>query len=177
VSFTLEAGETPVTIQAQVLDLLADLPTRLGRATILITHDMGVTAGQAGRVHVMYAGRIAESAGTDRLFRGMRHPYTQSLLASVPRLNQDPAGQLPTIPGLPPDLTGPPADCRFRTRCPLARERRAREEPAMRSFGAGHVAACRFPLRQPLTAAPGAAAPPMAVPGAAGPPAEPRPIP
>ncbi|MFC4034851.1 dipeptide ABC transporter ATP-binding protein [Streptomyces polygonati] len=139
-----------VTIQAQILDLLADLRTRLGMAMILITHDMGVTAGQADRVNVMYAGRIAESADTDRLFRGMRHPYTQSLLASVPRLTQDPARQLPTIPGLPPDLTAPPTGCRFADRCSYATDRCRTEEPPLTGSDS-HQYACWHPTDGPLT--------------------------
>jgi peptide/nickel transport system ATP-binding protein len=120
-----------VTIQAQILALLEDLRRRLDMAVILITHDMGVTAGHTDRVNVMYAGRIAESTGTDRLFRAMRHPYTQSLLASVPRLDQDPDRRLPTIPGMPPDLTAPPDGCRFADRCAYATERCRTEEPEL----------------------------------------------
>src|ERR1022692_5248942 len=91
-----------VTIQAQILALLDDLKTRLGMAMLLITHDMGVIAGHADRVNVMYAGRIVETAETDHLFTTMHHPYTQALLASIPRLNQD-AGQRPLKnPGPPP---------------------------------------------------------------------------
>jgi peptide/nickel transport system ATP-binding protein len=138
-----------VTIQAQILALLADLRTRLSMAMILITHDMGVTAGHADRVNVMYAGRIAESTGTDQLFRGMRHPYTQSLLASVPRLTQDPARQLPTIPGLPPDLTAPPAGCRFADRCPYATDQCRAEEPALTGPDS-HRYACWHPTGGPL---------------------------
>ena len=138
-----------VTIQAQILALLADLRTRLGMAMILITHDMGVTAGHTDRVNVMYAGRIAESTGTDRLFRGMRHPYTQGLLASVPRLDQDPARQLPTIPGRPPDLTGPPGGCRFADRCRYATDRCRAEEPELTGPD-GHRYACWHPTDGPL---------------------------
>jgi len=138
-----------VTIQAQILALLADLRARLGMAMILITHDMGVTAGQADRVIVMYAGRIAESAATDRLLRGTRHPYTQSLLASVPRLTQDPARRLPTVPGLPPDLTDPPAGCRFAARCAYATDRCRTEEPPFTGPDE-HRFACRHPTDGPL---------------------------
>src|ERR1700760_677416 len=88
-----------VTIQAQILDLLAGLRERLGRAMLLITHDLGVIAGHADRVSVMYAGRIVETAGTGPLFAGMRHPYSQALLASLPRLSQDPGQPLPAIGG------------------------------------------------------------------------------
>ncbi len=93
-----------MTIQAQILQLLDDLKTRLGMAMLLITHDMGVIAGHADRVNVMYAGRIVETAETDNLFSGMHHPYTQALLASIPRLHQDAGQRLLNIPGLPPDL-------------------------------------------------------------------------
>ncbi|MGY4983690.1 ABC transporter ATP-binding protein [Streptomyces sp. 900105755] len=141
-----------VTIQAQILTLLADLRDRLGMAMILITHDMGVTAGHADRINVMYAGRIAESAGTDRLFHGMRHPYTQRLLASVPRLDQDPARQLPSIPGLPPDLIDPPGGCRFADRCSYATERCRAEEPELTGPDGsdGHRYACWHPTSGPL---------------------------
>jgi peptide/nickel transport system ATP-binding protein len=144
-----------VTIQAQILALLADLRARLGMAMILITHDMGVTAGHADRVNVMYAGRIAESTGTDRLFRGMRHPYTQSLLGSVPQLTQDPGRQLPTIPGLPPDLIDPPAGCSFADRCPYATDRCRAEEPVLTGPDE-HRYACWHPTDGPQ--APGATA-------------------
>jgi peptide/nickel transport system ATP-binding protein len=147
-----------VTIQAQILALLADLRARLGMAMILITHDMGVTAGHADRVNVMYAGRIAESTGTDRLFRGMRHPYTQSLLASVPQLGQDPARQLPTIPGLPPDLIDPPAGCRFAERCAYATGRCRAEEPVL-AGPEEHRYACWHPTDGPQPAGATAAVP------------------
>ncbi|WNI16270.1 ABC transporter ATP-binding protein [Actinacidiphila sp. ITFR-21] len=157
-----------VTIQAQILALLADLRARLGMAMILITHDMGVTAGHADRVNVMYAGRIAESTGTDRLFGGMRHPYTQSLLASVPQLAQDPARQLPTIPGLPPDLVAPPAGCRFAARCSYATERCRTEEPEL-TGPPEHRYACWHPTDGPLPRGATAAVPRPA--------AEPEPVP
>ena len=138
-----------VTIQAQILALLADLRARLGMAMILITHDMGVAAGHTDRINVMYAGRIAENAATEALFSGMRHPYTQSLLASVPRLTQDPALALRTIPGQPPDLSDLPAGCRFAGRCRYATDRCHREEPAL-SGPAGHRFACWHPTDGPL---------------------------
>src|SRR5579875_3230896 len=94
-----------VTIQAQILALLDDLKDRLGMAMLLITHDMGVIAGHADRVNVMYAGRLVETADTTTLFGHMHHPYTQALLASIPRLAQDNTQRLASIPGLPPDLS------------------------------------------------------------------------
>ncbi|MEY9874509.1 peptide/nickel transport system ATP-binding protein [Streptacidiphilus sp. MAP12-33] len=144
-----------VTIQAQILDLLADLRRRLDMAVVLITHDMGVTAGHTDRVNVMYAGRIAESTGTERLFRGMRHPYTQSLLASVPRLDQDPATRLPTIPGMPPDLVDPPSGCRFAERCAYVTDTCREKEPQLTGTDGGdgpdgHRFACWHPTDGPL---------------------------
>jgi len=138
-----------VTIQAQILTLLADLKDRLGMAMILITHDMGVVAGHADRINVMYAGRIAESTSSDELFSGMRHPYTQGLLASIPRLAQDNTQKLYTVPGLPPDLSNPPKGCRFAERCAYATDQCRDEEP-MLSGPDGHTFACWHPTNGPL---------------------------
>ena len=91
----------------QILALLHDLTDRLGMAMLLITHDMGVIAGHADRVQVMYAGRMVEAAETRNLFRHMRHPYTRALLASIPRLNSSSTQRLFSISGLPPDLARP----------------------------------------------------------------------
>src|SRR6201999_2785717 len=88
-----------VTIQAQILSLWDDLRDRLGMATLLVTHDMGVVAGRTSRINVMYAGRLVETAPTDELYSAMRHPYTQALLGSIPRLSQDATLPLVTIPG------------------------------------------------------------------------------
>ena len=123
-----------VTIQAQILALLDDLRDRLGMATLLITHDMGVVAGRTDRINVMYAGRIVESAPTERLFTAMRHPYTQSLLGSIPRLDQDATKPLVSIPGLPPDLTNPPTGCRFAPRCAEGNEQCRAQEPPCRAM-------------------------------------------
>ncbi len=98
-----------VTIQAQILDLLDKLKSRLHMAMLLITHDMGVIAGHADRVNVMYAGRLVETTETGNLFAHMHHPYTQALLASIPQLTQDRTRKLLNIPGIPPDLGHPPA--------------------------------------------------------------------
>ncbi len=106
-----------VTIQAQILDLLDRLRQDLDMSVILITHDMGVIAERADRVLVMYAGRIAEGAQTTELFTRMRHPYSEALLASVAKLDQDPSVRLVSISGLPPDLSQPIDHCRFAARC------------------------------------------------------------
>ncbi|MCQ4080185.1 ABC transporter ATP-binding protein [Streptomyces sp. RB6PN25] len=139
-----------VTIQAQILTLLADLKDRLGMAMILITHDMGVVAGHADRINVMYAGRIAETTETGKLFSEMRHPYTQGLLASIPRLAQDNAQKLYTVPGLPPDLSDPPAGCRFAARCTYATDRCREEEPELVGSEEDHRFACWHPVDGPL---------------------------
>jgi peptide/nickel transport system ATP-binding protein len=139
-----------VTIQAQILDLLAGLKERLGMAMLLITHDLGVIAGHADRVSVMYAGRIVETAGTGPLFRGMRHPYTQALLASIPRLSQDPGQPLAAIGGLPPDLAHPPSGCRFAARCRYATDRCRAAEPPLSGTEGEHRFACWHPVDGPL---------------------------
>ena len=138
-----------VTIQAQILSLLADLKDRLGMAMILITHDMGIMAGHADRVNVMYAGRIAESTGTDALFGAMRHPYTQGLLAATPTLVSDRTRKLYTVPGLPPDLAAPPEGCRFAERCAYATDRCRTEEPPL-AGPEQHLFACWHPTDGPL---------------------------
>ncbi|WP_197093546.1 ABC transporter ATP-binding protein [Nonomuraea sp. SBT364] len=139
-----------VTVQAQVLRLLHDLKDRLGMAMLLITHDMGVIARWADRVSVMYAGGMVESATTDRLFAGMRHPYTQALLACTPRLTQRRESALFSIPGSPPDLEHPPAGCRFAARCAHATDRCEREAPALTEPAPGHTLACWHPVEGPL---------------------------
>ncbi len=139
-----------VTIQAQILKLLDDLKTRLGMAMLLITHDMGVIAGHADRVNVMYAGRIVETAETDNLFAHMHHPYTQALLASIPRLSQEAGQRLLNIPGLPPDLTKPPAGCRFAARCSKATDKCRSEEPPLTGESGEHLFACWHPVDGPI---------------------------
>ncbi|HEY3845224.1 MAG TPA: ABC transporter ATP-binding protein [Acidimicrobiales bacterium] len=139
-----------VTIQAQILALLDDLKARLGMAVLLITHDMGVVAGRADRVNVMYAGRIVESASTSPMFSHMHHPYTQALLGSIPKLTQDPEIELFSIPGLPPDLIDPPAGCRFAARCRLATDQCRVDEPPLIDPAGGHAFACWHPVDGPV---------------------------
>ncbi len=135
-----------VTIQAQILSLLDRLKEELGMAVLLITHDMGVVAGRADRINVMYAGKMIEAAGTRDLFAHMRHPYTQSLLGSIPQLDQDANAVLFSIPGLPPDLSDPPDGCRFAPRCHLATERCRVEEPPLTGDNPSHAFACWHPV-------------------------------
>ena len=139
-----------VTIQAQILDLLRDLKDRLGMAMLLITHDMGVIAGHADRVNVMYAGRVVETAEVNNLFNEMHHPYTQALLASIPQLDQDARKALHAIPGLPPDLAHPPQGCRFAARCHRATDKCRTEEPPLAGKTFEHRFACWHPVDGPL---------------------------
>ena len=133
-----------VTVQAQILELLADLQARLGLAIILITHDLGVVAGLCQRVAVMYAGRIVECAPVDQIFAAPRHPYTQGLLRSTPRLDAT-DGRLMSIAGAPPSLRSADDGCAFRGRCPIASDPcRVIPAPTMRE---GALVACHHPGR------------------------------
>jgi peptide/nickel transport system ATP-binding protein len=120
-----------VTIQAQILDLIDELRERLRMSVILVTHDMGVIAGRTDRVVVMYAGKVAEEATTETLFANMRHPYTDALLASVPKLAAHAGDRLVSIPGLPPDLSKSHTNCRFHPRCQYATDQCREEEPQL----------------------------------------------
>jgi oligopeptide transport system ATP-binding protein len=110
-----------VTVQAQILELIGGVCKEFGTALILITHDLGVVAGMADRVVVMYAGKVVEEGPTDEIFSNPRHPYTIGLLASVPRLDEKRHAELRTIEGAPPDLLKPPSGCPFMPRCVFAR--------------------------------------------------------
>ncbi|MFI7428658.1 ABC transporter ATP-binding protein [Micromonospora sp. NPDC049836] len=132
-----------VTVQAQIMDLLADLRRDLDMAMILITHDLGVVAGVADRIAVMYAGRIVEHADVRSLYRAPAHPYTKGLLESIPRL--DVRGQaLATIKGLPPNLMRIPSGCPFHPRCPYAQQVCVDEVPHDLVLGDGRTSACHF---------------------------------
>ncbi len=134
-----------VTIQAQILELLASLRQKLGMAVMLITHDLGVVAEFADEVVVMYAGRVVERASVRELFAKPLHPYTRGLLRSVPSYGDNArAARLPTIPGVVPDLRRLPSGCRFRDRCDRAFDRCAAEEPALRERGDGRLARCHL---------------------------------
>ena len=130
-----------VTIQAQILDLLRDLQSRLGMAILIITHDLGVIAEIADEVVVMYAGRIVERAPVRALFENPQHPYTIGLLGAIPRLDAD-RERLSTIEGTVPSPTNQPAGCRFSPRCPFADSRCQQEQPPLAAHGEGHVVAC-----------------------------------
>jgi peptide/nickel transport system ATP-binding protein len=134
-----------VTIQAQILDLIDSLKERLNMAVILITHDLGVIAERADNTYVMYAGRIVEHASTAGLFGSMRHPYTEALLASIPKVDQDARHPLYSIPGLPPELTGTLTGCRFAARCRYAQPDCRESDPALSGPDAAHEFACFHP--------------------------------
>ena len=131
-----------VTVQAQILDLLKDLADRNGSALVLITHDLGVVARYADRVVVMYAGRVVESAPAAELYARPSHPYTQGLMASVPRLDGDTSARLVPIEGQPPDLARIPAGCAFAPRCRQASEACRSAVPPLREIETGHQVAC-----------------------------------
>jgi peptide/nickel transport system ATP-binding protein len=135
-----------VTIQAQILELLDDLKARLGMGMLLITHDMGVIAGRADRVMVMYAGRIIESGPAEAIFHRMRHPYTHALLESIPDVVTGRDHVLYSIPGLPPDLSRPPGNCRFAPRCRCAQPRCLAEDPPLVAADLTHHYACFYPV-------------------------------
>lgn len=130
-----------VTTQAQILELIEELAARSGTAVLLITHDLGLVARHAKRVNVMYAGRLVEQASVHSLFARPAHPYTQALLASVPRLDRPRQGAGPAIEGLPPALEARDAGCAFRARCSLAMPRCTEPQPWVQ-LGTDHVAAC-----------------------------------
>jgi oligopeptide transport system ATP-binding protein len=131
-----------VTVQAQILDLLKDLAERTGSALVLITHDLGVVARYADRVVVMYAGRVVESAPAAQLYARPRHPYTQGLMASVPRLDGDTNVRLVPIEGQPPDLARIPDGCAFAPRCNHATDTCRQAPPALRDIEPRHQVAC-----------------------------------
>lgn len=137
-----QAAIEMLTIQAQILDLIRELQAALGTAVVLITHDLGVVAGTADRVAVMYAGRIVEEGTTDEVFANPLHPYTRGLLASMPRIDTPLQERLTAIPGLPPDLGHLPSGCPFHPRCSLAADRCRREYPEVVTASATHHAVC-----------------------------------
>jgi oligopeptide/dipeptide ABC transporter ATP-binding protein len=132
-----------VTIQAQILELLASLQERLGTSILMITHDLGVVAETAKRVVVMYGGEVVEESPVRDLFVAAHHPYTEGLLRAMPRVGQR-RERLAVIPGTVPPPTAWPTGCRFRDRCPYAWERCAVEHPPLYQIGTGHVSRCHL---------------------------------
>ncbi len=136
-----------VTVQAQILDLLQAQQRERFMAMVLVTHDLGVVAGRTDDIAVMYAGRIVEKAPTRALFSETRHPYTEALLKSIPKLAQASHTRLEAIAGRPPDLVDPPPGCKFAPRCPYAQDKCVQEEPALVDAEVpGHAFRCHFPV-------------------------------
>jgi peptide/nickel transport system ATP-binding protein len=141
-----------VTIQKQILELLDSLRERLGMAVILVTHDLGVIAGRADRVAVMYEGRVVETTDTETLYANPRHPYTEALFDALPEKAADGSAsaeaprRLYNIPGQPPDLTNPPTACRFAPRCKYVQDSCKTREPSLTSRGDSHLYRCFFPV-------------------------------
>ncbi len=137
-----------VTVQAQILNLLQQQQRERDMAMVLVTHDLGVVAGRADDIAVMYAGQIVETAPTRTLFAQMRMPYTEGLLKSIPKLEQPSHSRLEIIGGRPPDLINPPVGCKFSPRCPYAQDRcRVEEPPLIEAETPGHYFRCWYPGR------------------------------
>lgn len=137
-----------VTVQAQVLDLLQEQQRERYMGIVLVTHDLGVVAGRAQEIAVMYAGRVVERAPTASLFADLRMPYTECLLAAIPKLEMPSHSRLAAIGGSPPDLVNPPEGCGFSPRCPYVQDRCVTEKPELTETapGSGHFYACHFPI-------------------------------
>jgi oligopeptide transport system ATP-binding protein len=140
-----------VTIQAQIVELVKQLRDQMGMALIWITHDLGVVAGLADRVLVMYAGFIVEEARVDELYAHPSHPYTMALLRSLPRMDGSPGEKLQTIQGLPPDLIKLPKGCPFAARCQYAQDVCRGQNPELRQIADGHRIACWFDIKAGAT--------------------------
>jgi oligopeptide transport system ATP-binding protein len=131
-----------VTVQAQIVELVQELQSKMGMAVIWITHDLGVVAGVADRIAVMYAGRVIEEANVQDLYADPIHPYVRGLLGSLPRLDKKERKRLTPIHGIPPVLLEPPTSCSFAPRCERVMDICTSKIPRHRSYGNGHTAAC-----------------------------------
>jgi oligopeptide/dipeptide ABC transporter ATP-binding protein len=141
-----------VSVQAQILALLFDLRQRLSLTSLLIAHDLAVVRALADRTAILYLGRLCETAPTAEAFRAPAHPYTAALLSAIPPgLRGGVQRERVRVTGRPPSPLNPPSGCRFRTRCPLARDTCAEVVPQLREIGPGHAVACHFPLVQRST--------------------------
>ena len=137
-----------VTVQAQIVDLITRLRNELGMSVIWITHDLGVVAGLADQVMVMYGGMVVERAQVDNLYDHPQHPYTFGLLGALPRLDDSGARRLASIEGFPPDLLAAPSHCQFAFRCPYAHERCWQEIPPLLTVAVRHQVACFYDLER-----------------------------
>jgi oligopeptide/dipeptide ABC transporter ATP-binding protein len=135
-----------VTVQAQILELLTDLRKKLNMTMVLVTHDLGVVAGNTDYVAVMYAGEIVEQAPTTELFANMKMPYTEALFKSIPNINMKAGSRLPVIEGRLPDPTDRPPGCGFAARCSYAQDKCFSDHPELEAAKDGHLYRCWFPL-------------------------------
>ena len=135
-----------VTVQAQILELLTDLRKKLNMTMVLVTHDLGVVAGNTDYVAVMYAGEIVEQAPTTELFANMKMPYTEALFKSIPNINMKAGSRLPVIEGRLPDPTDRPPGCGFAARCSYAHDKCFTDHPELEAAKDGHLYRCWFPL-------------------------------
>jgi peptide/nickel transport system ATP-binding protein len=135
-----------VSVQAQILNLLADLKAKFGLTMVFIAHDLAVVKNVSDRVAVMYLGKLVEIAGSDELYGFAAHPYTEALLASIPEPDPDHHSDHKGLSGELPSPLNPPSGCRFRTRCPYVQDVCAEQEPPLREIAPGHQVACHFPL-------------------------------
>jgi oligopeptide/dipeptide ABC transporter ATP-binding protein len=139
-----------VTVQAQIIELLRDLNRELGTAIILITHNLAVVASLCSRIVVMYAGQVIEQGPTRQIFKSPQHPYTWSLLRSIPRLDAKEHDKLLAISGMPPDLANPPPGCKFHPRCKFRVDRCLHEEPPLGEVAPDQKARCWVLMRNAL---------------------------
>jgi oligopeptide/dipeptide ABC transporter ATP-binding protein len=135
-----------VTVQAQILNLLADQQAERHMAMVLVTHDLGVVAGRTDEIAVMYGGKVVEQAPTADLFGAVRMPYTEALLGSIPKIADPSHTRLLAIGGRPPDLVAPPTGCNFAPRCPYVQDKCLTEEPPLVETTPGHLHRCWFPV-------------------------------
>ena len=133
-----------VTVQAQILELLADMRERLGTAVLIITHNLGVVARYVDRLNVMYAGSIVETGKTDEIYANPKHPYTIGLLKSVPRLDKPKTKDMDVIEGMPPNLARLPEGCPFAERCSFVMDQSRDEKPVLEEVSEGHFRACFY---------------------------------
>ena len=133
-----------VTVQAQILELIAEMRDKLGTAVLIITHNLGVVARYVDRLHVMYAGSIVESGLTDEIYANPKHPYTIGLLKSVPRLDKPKTRDMDVIEGMPPNLARLPEGCPFSERCEFVMDQCKVEKPLLKEVGEGHFRACFY---------------------------------